>query len=755
MEAFPPEPPYKCLVVGETGSGKTCLIKFLSGLKAVGESAESLKGLHRFCHTGGSTVRPGKHAVSVEGGALELLDTPGFADNDVESDEHDEEHARHVAEAVRSARYLNSVILVVDGRQSSLRPSSMRALGTLAALLPDGFLDRIVVVFSHVASAEDCSFPAAELRGMLGGDSFFVHLENPLGPLGDLSEGDINEAVALGFNSKLEAGVRAASELLQAVGGQDSSETEFGEEDEDAEDAEDSEVEGSRVSISAEKSKMLVQRGAEILRSRAALVRKISSEFVEDERVKQSVELIKAKTKEIVESEKVQQAAQYVKDKTKEIGESESFQKGYEIAKDTTVKGVEIAKATPAAVVSGAKGTWERGKGEIKRAKAIVNAQTWRGSVHDTLDIAAQDEEWKGLKVQGADELAVPARTEHTCSFFVNKGSTLRWTFRVQDFDIGFSVRKRIQEWGGSREDNILALERYEHTDTISGSWVLEEDCMLVVGFDNTHSLLRSKTVAYIIGTHSGPSLSAQVLADIGATPPTTPTAAQTVEALAMMGAVSPPGMTPTSEVVFASTPAPSEVPLAPVSIAPPQAPTPPPTMTGDPVSRGRIALQAAAVFPQDLSSSTAAEESVKNNLATSSAEPASLTEPALLAEPSQPKDQALPAETVSLADTALPAEPAEPASLTEPAPPAQSAPPAPPVHPEEQTAQAESATAEHTAPPELPEPAAPAESAAPAEPAAPLSPSEAVAEPQSSEASPAPDPAPPATADARPRAIV
>ena len=105
----------------------------------------------------------------------------------------------------------------------------------------------------------------------------------------------------------------------------------------------------------------------------------------------------------------------------------------------------------------------------------------------------------------GAEELSVPARTEHTCAYHVSKGSTLRWTFRVKDHDIGFAVRMRVQVWGGSQEEEVLAMERYDNNDTISGSWVADEDRTLVLAFDNRYSKLRSKTVAYIVGTEKPP----------------------------------------------------------------------------------------------------------------------------------------------------------------------------------------------------------------------------------------------------------
>merc|ERR1712093_437882 len=123
-----------------------------------------------------------------------------------------------------------------------------------------------------------------------------------------------------------------------------------------------------------------------------------------------------------------------------------------------------------------------------------------RGSAQDTLDSALRTEQWHTIRIQGAEELAIPARTEHTSCYHVSKGSTLRWNFRVKDHDVGFGVRMRVQEWGGSREEEILGIERYDKADTVSGSWVADENRTLVLVFDNRFSKFRSKTVAYIVG---------------------------------------------------------------------------------------------------------------------------------------------------------------------------------------------------------------------------------------------------------------
>merc|ERR1719424_258927 len=222
----------------------------------------------------------------------------------------------------------------------------------------------------------------------------------------------------------------------------------------------------------------------------------VQQKVSESERVQQGVHFVKRKTTELAESDRVQKIGEYAKDTAKVV--SEKTQQGVEFAK-------EKAKSAKAAGGS----AWERGRGSVQKAKANLGELTWRGSARATLDMESRKEEWQNIKVQGAEELSVPARTEHTCAFHVANGSTLRWTFRVKEHDIGFGVRMRIQEWGGAREEEVLATERYDSADTISGSWVADEDRTIVLAFDNRYSKLRSKTVAYFVGTEK-PATAAQ-----------------------------------------------------------------------------------------------------------------------------------------------------------------------------------------------------------------------------------------------------
>jgi hypothetical protein len=246
-----------------------------------------------------------------------------------------------------------------------------------------------------------------------------------------------------------------------------------------------------------------VKKGTQLV---ADKTKAVQQKLSESERVQQGVEFVRKKTTELAENEKVQKGLERAKDAAKVV--QEKTQKSVEVVSEKAQQGLEYAKEKTKAVREAAGGVWQKGGGSIEKVKAGVSKLAWRGSARDTLDIAAQEEQWKNIKVQGAEELLVPARKEQTSAYHVAKGSTLRWTFRVKDHDIGFGVRMRVQEWGGAKEEEVLAVERYDSADTVSGSWVADEDRIMILAFDNRYSKLRSKTVAYLVGTEKPPIFS-------------------------------------------------------------------------------------------------------------------------------------------------------------------------------------------------------------------------------------------------------
>jgi len=263
---------------------------------------------------------------------------------------------------------------------------------------------------------------------------------------------------------------------------------------------------------------------------------KIKGRVTENETLKKGVGFVVDKSIAVGQHERVQQSVEFVRKKTTELAESEKVQKGLEMAKETaktvsekTQQGLDYAKEKTKAMGDGARTVWGRGRGSIEKVRSSVgNKLAWKGSARDTLDMTAREEQWRGIKVQGAEEISVPARTEHTSAFHVARGCTLRWTFRVKDYDVGFGVRVRVQEWGGSKEEEVLAVERYDSVDTVSGSWVADEDRTMVLAFDNRYSKLRSKTVAYIVGIEKPPVSLPPREDEVGASSSSAPPSADT-----------------------------------------------------------------------------------------------------------------------------------------------------------------------------------------------------------------------------------
>lgn len=267
---------------------------------------------------------------------------------------------------------------------------------------------------------------------------------------------------------------------------------------------------------------------------------KLKGKVVENETLKKGVGFVVDKSIAVGQHEKVQQSVEFVKKKTTELAESEKLQKGLEMAKETaktvsekTQQGLDYTKEKTKAMRDGARTVWGKGRGSIEKVRnSVGNKLAWKGSARDTLDMTAREEQWRGIKVSGAEEISVPARTEHTSAFHVATGCTLRWTFRVKDYDIGFGVRMRVQEWGGSKEEEVLAVERYDSVDTVSGSWVADEDRTMVLAFDNRYSKLRSKTVAYIVGIERPPVSIPPPQEEVGASSSSMPPSADTPPAV-------------------------------------------------------------------------------------------------------------------------------------------------------------------------------------------------------------------------------
>jgi len=247
-------------------------------------------------------------------------------------------------------------------------------------------------------------------------------------------------------------------------------------------------------------------KDSERVQAGIGFVKERSRAIGESGHVKQGVQLVKGKTRELAESEKVQKGIDFVKGKTKEIKESELVKTTAKVMSETARLGMEMAAE---------RAGWRTDQIQIQSVRESAGPMAWRGSARDTLNMAAHEELWKDIKIQGAEEVTVPARGEYTIAHVVTKGSKLRWRFRVKEHSIGFGVRTRRQEEsGGSHEEEVLALTRYDSADAVSGSWVADEDYQVVLAFDNKQSVLTQKKIAYLVGVGSPSALAGQAEAD-------------------------------------------------------------------------------------------------------------------------------------------------------------------------------------------------------------------------------------------------
>jgi hypothetical protein len=101
-------------------------------------------------------------------------------------------------------------------------------------------------------------------------------------------------------------------------------------------------------------------------------------------------------------------------------------------------------------------------------------------------------------------EIQVPANTSTKVPFVIPKGKAMVWRILIENYDIGFSVKVRVQELGGAVENEIENWCKCFAGDiVIGGRKAAAIDRQILLEFDNTYSKMRSKTLSYqmLVGT--------------------------------------------------------------------------------------------------------------------------------------------------------------------------------------------------------------------------------------------------------------
>ena len=186
--------PYRMLIIGETGSGKTSLLNLFCNcgmIQALQHSSfEDLSVLRGFndiklenasfhkmeSKTSGAKV----YSAILSELKMGIIDTPGFGDS--RGMKQDKLNTKSIIDVLRDEEYVNCVCLVINGRQARLSANLQYVLSEVTAILPKNVIGNVIVVFTNTADPLDCNFELGELKVFFGRaveDTHTFYIENP------------------------------------------------------------------------------------------------------------------------------------------------------------------------------------------------------------------------------------------------------------------------------------------------------------------------------------------------------------------------------------------------------------------------------------------------------------------------------------------------------------------------------------------------------------------------------------------------
>lgn len=103
------------------------------------------------------------------------------------------------------------------------------------------------------------------------------------------------------------------------------------------------------------------------------------------------------------------------------------------------------------------------------------------------------------VDADGAASITISARTVQSIELPISKGFVIDYLFEVESRKIEISATVRPADEEGDSKNVDLMETRYVNGEDgpLKGSWASPMDGLLIVRFDNTHSMLRSKNVKY------------------------------------------------------------------------------------------------------------------------------------------------------------------------------------------------------------------------------------------------------------------
>ncbi len=114
------------------------------------------------------------------------------------------------------------------------------------------------------------------------------------------------------------------------------------------------------------------------------------------------------------------------------------------------------------------------------------------------------------VDADGAASITITARTVQTIELPVQKGFLVDYLFEVEARKIEISATVRPEGIEDDSKNIDLMETRYVDGEAgaLKGSWASPASGLLIIKFDNTHSMLRSKNVKYKFDIKEAPASS-------------------------------------------------------------------------------------------------------------------------------------------------------------------------------------------------------------------------------------------------------
>jgi len=183
--------PFKLLLIGETGSGKTSFLNLICNFDLIVQlggfetSVDHFQNFNVFALENAEkqkmeskTSNAKLYNVNFFDLKVGIIDTPGFGDS--RGIEEDERHVKKIIATLKEVDYVNCVCLVVNGRNSRMTSTLRYVLTEITTILPKTILDNVIVVFTNTGDPLDLNFDLSALKGFFGKEiTTHFCIENP------------------------------------------------------------------------------------------------------------------------------------------------------------------------------------------------------------------------------------------------------------------------------------------------------------------------------------------------------------------------------------------------------------------------------------------------------------------------------------------------------------------------------------------------------------------------------------------------